>query len=568
MPRLSRCQRLMASVAYLTAALLIVSCRADNTADNRGAAGKGDTGGTLIVVLPAEVSTLLPPYAIAQQEKMAVGLLFDRLAEPGDSLNTIGDRGFIPRLADRWEWARDSLSIAFHLDPRARWHDGVPVRAHDVAFTYRLYVNPAAGIESASNLRTIDSVTTPDSLTAVFWFKQRYPEEFFDATYQILICPAHLLETIGVTDLRSSAFTHQPVGSGRFRFQRLTPGSTIELVSDTANYRGRAKLDRVVLAFTSNPGAAMTKLLAGDADVYEAIAPPSLPEVRQHPDIATYPYDNLGYGFLWFNLRTGTPPHPHPIFGDPAVRRALAMALDREGIVRNVYDTLGTVANGPFARSTSSTDYTAAAPPYDTARANHLLDSAGWRRGADGVRQKAGHPLAFSITVPTSSKSRQQIAVLIQDQLARVGARVSVEPVEMQVLISHMRARTFDAALQTWHVDGAMSDIRQMWTQGAEKDGVNWGSYESPTFDALVDSALTAPDPAQTHALLHRAYAVINEDVPAVWIFNTRQVAGVHRRVHIAALRPDEWYAHLADWYIPAASRIPRDNIGLAPTPQ
>src|SRR6202042_696556 len=117
------------------------------------------------------------------------GLLFDRLAEIGDRMNTIGDGGFQPELADRWAWSADSLSIAFHLDPRARWHDGVPVRSADVRFTYRMDRDSSVGTEITTQIARIDSVTTPDSLTAVFWFHQRYPEQFFDATYQMLICP-------------------------------------------------------------------------------------------------------------------------------------------------------------------------------------------------------------------------------------------------------------------------------------------------------------------------------------------------------------------------------------------
>jgi peptide/nickel transport system substrate-binding protein len=555
------------SLAVTAVFLLLAACHSDTTRANRGPGGE-DLGGTLIVALPADVGTMLPPYAIGTQEQLAVDLVFDRLADPGDSLNTIGDRGFVPRLADRWDWTHDSLAIAFHLNPGARWHDGVPVRAGDVAFTYRLYVNPAAGVDAASQLAAIDSVSTPDSLTAVFWFKHRYPEQFFDATYQMLICPAHLLQGIAPTDLRTSAFTHKPVGDGRFRLANWTPGSTIELITDTMNFRGRAKLDRVILSITSSPSTALTKLLAGDADVYESIAPASLAEVMRHPDIVTVPHDDPSYGFLWFNLRTGTPKRPHPIFGDRMVRQALAMALDRERIVRNVFDTLAVVANGPFARLTSSADATTEMLPYDTARANRLLDSAGWHRGADGVRQKNGRPLAFSLLVPASSKVRQQMSLLVQDQLTRVGAHVTVDAGEFRMVMHRLTAGDFDATLQLWHTDGAMSDLRQTWTTAAEKTGANWGSYENPVFDALIDSALTVTDPRRTQAYLHRAYTVINTDVPAVWLYQPRQVAGVNRRVHTAYLRPDAWFAHLADWYIPVASQLPRDKIGLAAMPR
>jgi len=118
----------------MAASVFAMSCRGGDAGSDHNRDGS-DVGGTLIVAMPADVATLLPPYASTTQEKMAADILFDRLAQPGDSLNTIGDHGFIPQLAERWEWLHDSLAIAFHLNPRAKWHDGVPVRASDVEFT-------------------------------------------------------------------------------------------------------------------------------------------------------------------------------------------------------------------------------------------------------------------------------------------------------------------------------------------------------------------------------------------------------------------------------------------------
>jgi peptide/nickel transport system substrate-binding protein len=137
----------------------------------------------------------------------------------------------------------------------------------------------------------------------------------------------------------------------------------------------------------------------------------------------------------------------------------------------------------------------------------------------------------------------------------------------MRLVVQRLMSHDFDAALNLWHTDGGMSDLRQTWTKAAESTGVNWGSYEDPRFDALVDSALTTTDASRTHAYLHRAYAVINEDVPAVWLYQPRQIVGVHRRFHVATMRTDAWWAHLADWSVPPGNRLPRDNIGLAAAP-
>ena len=550
-------------LTLVAAALCSLACRPDDRSGGRpGDTGGKTPGGTVVISMGADAEPLIPPYAAQVQTKLIVDQLFDRLAELGDSLNTVGDHGFVPRVAQRWDWSRDSLSITFYLDPRARWHDGVPVRSNDVRFTYLIYSDTAAGIDATTQIAQIDSVTSPDSLTAVFWFKRRYPEQFFDATYQMLILPEHLLGAIKLADLRTSAFGRHPVGDGRFRFSSWSPGASLTMIADTGNYRGRAMLDRIVMAFSPTPGAAITKLFTGDADFIEILHPEEMAEVRRHPELVMLPYADPTYGFLWFNLRQGGK-RPHPLFGNRPLRRALAMALDRVSMARNVFDTLAIVPRGPFPSSSPVADTTASSLPYDTVAAARILDSLGWHRGADGVRRKNGQPLAFAISVPPSSKSRTQMAVLVQDQLARIGVRVTIDPVELRTLVTRLQKGDFDAALWAWKTDASMSDLRQMWTTPAERLGTNWGSYENPVFDAAVDSALTSNDPARMHAYFHRAYTTITDDAPAVWLYQPRQVAGIQRRIHTAYLRADSWWAHLADWYVPASERIPRDRIGL-----
>jgi peptide/nickel transport system substrate-binding protein len=548
----------------IAALLCSVACRpGDRPAVHTGDGGTTTPGGTVVISMGADAEPLIPPYAAQVQTKLIVDQLFDRLADLGDSLNTVGDRGFLPRLAQRWDWSADSLSIAFHLDPRARWHDGVPVRANDVRFTYRIYSDTAAGIDATTQIAQIDSVTAPDSLTARFWFKRRYPEQFFDATYQMLILPEHLLGAIKLADLRTSAFGRHPVGDGRFRFSSWSPGTSLTMIADTGNYRGRATLDRVVISLSPTPGAAIAKLFTGDADFIEILHPEEMAEIGRHPELVMLPYADPTYGFLWFNLRAGGKA-PHPLFGSRPLRRALAMALDRVSMARNVFDTLAVVPRGPFPSSSPVADTTASSLPYDTAAAMRVLDSLGWRRGADGVRRRNGQPLAFAIAVPPSSKPRTRMAVLVQDQLARIGVRVTIDPVELRTLVTRLQKGDFDAAIWAWHTDASMSDLRQTWTKPAERLGTNWGAYENPVFDAAVDSALTTTDPARMRAYFHRAYTTITDDAPAVWLYQPRQVAGIQRRIQTAYMRPDAWWAHLADWSVPVTERIPRDRIGLA----
>jgi len=212
-------------------ALALVAC---GGSDAERSAPAGATGGTVIIAAPAEADLLLPPLVATIAGKQVVDLVFDHLAEIGDSLNTVGDAGFQPRLAQRWEWAPDSLSVAFHVDPRARWHDGRPVRAADVRFSFDLIRDPKVGSPHVATIAGIDSITVRDSLTAVAWFPRRGPESFFTVAYNLAILPEHLLKDTPRGELRSSAFARQPVGSGRFRFSRWESGQRVELVADTA----------------------------------------------------------------------------------------------------------------------------------------------------------------------------------------------------------------------------------------------------------------------------------------------------------------------------------------------
>src|SRR5688500_17339797 len=174
------------SLLAASLALLSVGCdRGDVAADDDA------TGGTLVIVTAADAGTLMPPLIDDIQGRQVGDMVFDGLAAIGTNMNTVGDQGFTPRLARRWEWAADSLSVVFHLDPRARWHDGAPVRASDVRFSHQLYTAPAVASPHATVKANVESITVRDSLTAVAWYKRRTPEQFFQVTHQLQIIPEH-----------------------------------------------------------------------------------------------------------------------------------------------------------------------------------------------------------------------------------------------------------------------------------------------------------------------------------------------------------------------------------------
>lgn len=525
------------------------------------------SGATLAISTGGDPDVLIPSLVSTVQAAQITDMVYDRLAEIGDSLNIVNDAGFTPRLADHWSWSADSLSIAFHINPRAKWHDGQPVRSSDVRFTLLSTRDSTLGTSVAALITNIDSVSTPDSATAIFWFHQRTPQQFYDATYQMPIMPEHIWKGIPPAAWRASAAAKHPIGSGQFRFVRWTPRAAVEVAADTANYRGAPKLSRVIWSIAPDFNTALTRFLSGETDFFEVLRPENIPEVAKHPDLRVKSYRGLVYLFAQFNLRDpANHARPHPIFGDRELRRALTMATDRATIVRSVYDTLALPALGPTVRAYPTTDPHLPQIPFALARARQILDSLGWRAtSSDGMRSRNGRPLQFTLSVPSTSNVRVRLAVLIQEQLRQAGVKVDVEQLDFPVLVEKERKRAFDAAIGQWNTQPSPGAVRESWgTAGSRaSSGGNYGSYENPVFDAYVDSALVSFDPAARKSYFTKAYETIIQDAPAIWLAEPTQTVGYNARLHLAPLRSDAWWAHIPDWWISADQRIPRDRAPL-----
>ena len=399
-------KRLMPFVIVFT----VLACTGTDTASN---GGSGNVGGTIVIATPSDAATLLPPLMSSITDHEVTDLLYDRLADIGQDLNTVGDKGFTPVLAERWEWSADSLSIAFHINPHAKWHDGQPVRANDVKFSVNLIKDPALGSPALPLISNIDSISVRDSLTAVAYFKKRVPDQFYDLVYQVSILPEHILANTPVAQLKTAEVGRRGIGSGRFRLAKWEAGARVELVADTLNYRGRPKLDRVVFSIAPDFNAAVTRFFAGDADLFENLRAEQVTRLNGDTARRALRLPSLGYNYLAMNaIDPASPGHPHPVLGERAVRRALAMAVDRRAMLKNVFDTIASVAYGPFPHSMPvASDTTLPQIPYDTTKAKALLDSAGWMAGPDGIRAKNGRRLEFAVTSPSSQRGSGGLSV-------------------------------------------------------------------------------------------------------------------------------------------------------------
>jgi peptide/nickel transport system substrate-binding protein len=296
--------------------------------------------------------------------------------------------------------------------------------------------------------------------------------------------------------------------------------------------------------------AAALRFLGGSADFLDLVKPELVSEVKSKGSEVVVSAGSLDYGYVAFNLRNAQNSGPHPVFGDRETRRALAMSIDRAALVRSVFDTLGLVAHGPATRLLATSDTTLGIP-FDSAQAARTLDSLGWRRGSNGMRVKGKTPLAFSMMVPSSSASRNKVAVVLQEQWRKAGANVRIEPIEINAFGSRMDSRKFEALINGWHIDPTPSSVREEWASSEiRRGGYNATSYRSPAFDAVIDSAVKEMEPARSAALYKRGYRILVEDAPAIWLYELRNAQGVSKRIHPVGIRADAWWANLADWTV------------------
>ena len=362
---------------------------------------------SIVIVTGQEATAPVPTLIENSQNTLAnqdvADQLFLRLADVGPGMVTAGDQGFVPMLARSWS-RRDSLTLVFDLDPRARWHDGAPVTSRDVLFTLRRARDSAIAPRLANVTRRIASVEAEGEHRVVFRFRKVYAEQLYDATFHAAIVPAHLLEQLPATPKAWAEFAAHPVGSGPYRWVRRQPGEFIELAANEDFFLGAPAIKRLIVRVAVNPDARLNLLLAGEADATENIPPPitNIDRVKESKHLRVVPVPSSNLGYLLFNQRnpadTG---QPHPILADRDVRRALILALDRPLLVRAVLGRYGDVPFGP-ASSQLWIHHGAPSPaPQDQATARRLLSGRGWvDRDQDGVREnRSGAPLALDLQV-------------------------------------------------------------------------------------------------------------------------------------------------------------------------
>ena len=501
----------------LAAALLAAAC-GGTPSPPAPAADVPHRGGTLVIGSTTDVDAW---NEYVSQQTFAQNLLrrlFVRLAqEQGDTREH--PPTFQPLLAESWSFSADGMDLTFRLRD-ALWSDGQPVTADDVLFTYQAQISKDLGWPGATFKERIQGVESSDPKTVVFHFKRAYPEMLADAV-EGGILPRHLYAGIPLKDWRTHDWTRDPVSSGPFTFESWKPGEQIVLARNPKFFDGeRPRVDKVVVRIVPDMGNLETQLASGAIDYLEGVPPSDAKRLEQTPGVATLSFDNPMFDYIGWNGAKAP-------FNDPEVRKALTLAIDRQAIVDDLLYGFGRVSSGPLLSSWWASDPAAKPWPFDPKEAARILASKGF---------DPAHPLAFELTTNAGNRVREAVAIKIQEQLGRIGVKVTPRLYEMKAFRERNMAGNFDAYIAGWRFNGKLDLASIFGSTAAPPAGSNVVAYRSEAADGLLQAIDKAPSWQDAKAAYAAFGRRLHDDQPYTFLYEGRRIVAHRDRVRGVAV--------------------------------
>ncbi len=429
-----------------------------------------------------------------------------------------------PYFARRWNWANGGRSLTLSLVPDLHWQDGARTTARDAAFTFLAARDPATGFPRAAELATLDTAIAVDDTTLTLSFT-RAPTRLPALLAELPIVPEHILTHVPRSSMRGAPFDNAPIGNGPFRFVERRRGARWTFARNDAfpaSLGGPPKLRGLVIAVIDEATTKFAGLTSGELDM-AGIAPTMAALAERDATLRVLTYPTLYGQGLFFN--TTRPP-----FDDRRVRFAVARSINRPRIVDIALAGYGTPASTPVPPE-SPLAWGDAPTQRDTALADSLLDSAGWRRGPDGVRVRGGHRLSVELlTVGTGDNVAEQ---LVQADLAARGIELRIRQTEMGTFLTTARARQkhFDVLLAGVTGDLSMSYLSALFASRQRGGALDYTGYHTPQLDSLLDAATrAAAGDAERHAW-RDVQVALDTLAPATWLYHARGLQGISRRV-------------------------------------
>jgi peptide/nickel transport system substrate-binding protein len=485
------------------------------------AGGQPKPGGTLTFLVEPEPPALVGIAHTAGPTQKVTAKVTEGLLAYDDNLNPV------PQLATSWSVSDDGLRYTFKLRAGVKWHDGVDFTSADVAQSIKLLQQYHP--RGRGTFKNVVTVETPDALTAVIVLSKPAPYllKAFAASESPIV-PKHIY---GDGDPATNPATSAPIGTGPFVFKEWVRGNYI-LYERNPNYWDKPKpyVDKLIVKFIPDAAARTAAFETGEVDI-GGETPVPLSEIERLKGLPQLSFETRGYNYgpsvtrIEFNLS-------NPYLKDVRVRRAIAHAIDRNVILNTVYYGYGTISPTPISPLLSQYfDPDTPSYEYDPQKAEQLLDEAGFKRGADGIRFHLDHDfLPYGDTY-------KRTADYIAQALRKVGIDVTIRSQDFATYIKRVYTdRQFDFTNNSMSnlFDPTLGVQRLYWSRNF-KPGVpfsNGSGWNNPAADAALEAAAVELDEAKRKEEFRTFQRLVAEDVPDITLLTLNQFTIFNKRVH------------------------------------
>lgn len=512
-------------------------------------------GDTLVIGVAADVKDFLPVLYQSPGDGNVVAALNVPLLETDFDC----ELRFKPAWATAWSFSEDGRTIRMELDDRLTWQDGTPVTAEDLRFAYELVADPTVASPHIDNLARLKPDARPRIVgpTTIEWeFTEAYDRTTMLAHVSKLpAVPRHLLDSRAVDrrSLRDHPLDNQtPMGNGPWKLASWEKGARLVLEpNERFGGDGRPTLARVVLEVLPDYAARLDALRSGAIDLMADVQVADADTLAANPDLVLRRRGWRAMDYVAWNGedRAG---EPHPLFADREIRRALAMAIDTDALIRDLLtspatgEVYGRPAVGTVTPALCGVHNDAIRRiPYGADDARARLAELGWAdTNADGWLDKGGQPFRFTLIFNDDNPRRGGAAQRVAANLRAVGVDVLLEPLDGAVFFARLRDGDYDAAVSGW---SASLYVNPSVIWGPESD-FNFTHYRNPEVARLLREGLAEPDAARSAATWQELQAIIYEDQPYAFLYWTDEIVAVHRRFEDAKIDVLGPWRDLSSW--------------------
>ena len=438
----------------------------------------------------------------------------------------------VPQLAESWVISADNKSFTFHLNPNAKWQDGAPVTADDVAFSFDVLFHPKLKYRAKwmSYYGNVEKAEVVDAHTVRFSVKTDHFHNFINVAGLRIVPKAHFQ----ADDPNESGLAPRPMGSGPYKFVEWKKGTSIALRRDPDYWGeklpqnvGRYNQDLLIFKVIPTDKVALESFKKGDLDVMglspeQWVKETPAPEFGEGRDsdarlvkLDVQNQSPRSYSYVGWNLES-------PLFSDKRVRRAMSHLFDRNEIIEKFFYGLRDKAVGPFEVNSRYSSPKVLPIEFSVPQAIAQLKEAGWSDSdGDQILDKEGRPFRFTIMLADASEVGLKVLTLTKVTMRKAGVVMDIKPVDWTSLLQLIDELKFDAVMLGWS-RGQFPDPKPLWhSENARPGGLNLVRYRNPEVDKLIDAGIkTIPDEERIK-LFRQVHEIIYDDQPYTFLVET-----------------------------------------------